>query len=447
MPLARVVEIMRQVTGALAAAHAEGVIHRDLKSDNIMLMDVDNGQDWAKVLDFGIAKIQEPVGQDPALTAPNLIIGTPQYMSPEQCSQSSELDARSDIYSLGVILYEMLAGHVPFTGDSPTAIMMRHLQEPPPSLVEERKDLPAAVSHVVTRAMAKRPEDRYQTVGELAEALTLAAGNNQTTATTGVAAANSAPDHGTARIVVPTATNRPALETSNTEHDEATIVVPPQTGRSAVIQTESINARPIPPPADFNLGRFVILSAIGLVVVVAVIYAVSSRNAKPSANDQNAQPLTSDPNNQPVKPAQPPTGQSEKGIAATAPAVPTNANTNSNTGLSAPPVETSDSNAVVGSSPIGNTKRRNNANNGNGEQQGNDNATGETQTDSNASDANANGARRQQPKPQPTLVDSNTNAEPTPVPSQKKRQSLPLPKPAVPTDAPPPPPADNTPAR
>src|SRR5215212_8259735 len=144
LSLERTVDIMRQVGGSLEAAHGEGVVHRDLKSDNIMLIDVGGG-DWAKVLDFGIAKIQEPVGQDPALTAPNLIIGTPQYMSPEQCSQASEIDSRSDIYSLGVILYEMLAGHVPFTGESPTAIMMKHLQDAPPSILEERQDLPAEV--------------------------------------------------------------------------------------------------------------------------------------------------------------------------------------------------------------------------------------------------------------------------------------------------------------
>src|SRR5437867_8639381 len=120
MSLGRTVAILRQVGDALQVAHSQNVVHRDLKSDNIMLLSTAGG-DHAKVLDFGIAKINEPEGEfDGGLTAPNLVIGTPQYMSPEQCSQDVEIDARSDIYSFGVILYEMLVGHVPFTGESPT---------------------------------------------------------------------------------------------------------------------------------------------------------------------------------------------------------------------------------------------------------------------------------------------------------------------------------------
>src|SRR5829696_7654872 len=176
LPLLRVVEITRQVGDALRAAHQQNVVHRDLKSDNIMLVDTMAG-DHAKVLDFGIAKINEPDGKrDAGLTAPNLVIGTPQYMSPEQCSQEGEIDARSDIYSLGVILYEMLVGHVPFTADSPTMVMMKHLQEPVPSVLDERSDVPPTVARVIARAMAKLPSHRYQTIAELVEDLTIASG-------------------------------------------------------------------------------------------------------------------------------------------------------------------------------------------------------------------------------------------------------------------------------
>src|SRR3989440_3540458 len=165
MPLDHVVEIIRQVAGALDAAHEQGVVHRDLKSDNIMLSQT-NGGDWAKVLDFGIAKIQQPEGaRDNDITAANLVIGTPQYMSPEQCSQSGPIDARSDVYSLGVIVFEMLVGHVPFTGESPTTIMMKQVQDDPPSILSERPELPASIDRLVKKALAKQPIDRYQTAG------------------------------------------------------------------------------------------------------------------------------------------------------------------------------------------------------------------------------------------------------------------------------------------
>ncbi|HEX8685908.1 MAG TPA: serine/threonine-protein kinase, partial [Pyrinomonadaceae bacterium] len=222
MTLARTVVIVRQVAGALEAAHTEGVVHRDLKSDNIMLEEATGG-DWAKVLDFGIAKIQQTERSvhetDPGLTAPNLIIGTPQYMSPEQCSQASDIDTRSDIYSFGVIVYEMLAGHVPFTGDSPTAIMMKHIQDPPPSVLDERKDLPDEVGRVVARALAKRPEDRFQKASELSAALAASA---EGAPLSGAAAVPAVLD--TERIGSPTSPNEPARTTVARDDDEATVV-------------------------------------------------------------------------------------------------------------------------------------------------------------------------------------------------------------------------------
>src|SRR5207253_4862705 len=167
----RTVEIVRQVAGALDAAHGQGVVHRDLKSENIMLVR-HNGDEWSKVLDFGIAKIQQPQGfRDVDITEANLVVGTPQYMSPEQCSQTGPLDHRSDIYSLGIIIYEMLAGRVPFTGESPTVIMMKQVQDAPPSVLQARPDLPTSVDSLLKKALAKQPGDRFQTAGEFSAAL------------------------------------------------------------------------------------------------------------------------------------------------------------------------------------------------------------------------------------------------------------------------------------
>jgi serine/threonine protein kinase len=346
MPLPRVVEIIRQICGALEAAHAEGVVHRDLKSDNIMLIDIGGG-DWAKVLDFGIAKITEKVGQDPALTAPNLIIGTPQYMSPEQCSQAAEIDSRSDIYSLGVILYEMLVGHVPFTGESPTAIMMKHLQEPPPSVLEERKDLPAAVGRVVTRAMAKRPEDRFQTVSDLSEELASAAEEDPAASSASSVAAST--ERATNRIIVTTGPNEAPRNTSNEDRDEAT-VVRPRVETPAPVEAEIFSTEVAEPVESFHPWRIVIPAVAGLLVIFAVVYALTRNSSAPAAND-NSQPLTIEQGSQPVQPAGTPTGTGEQGI--TPNATPTTPGTDPN----ATPV-TTNPNATPGASvPSGNENR------------------------------------------------------------------------------------------
>src|SRR5205807_8767954 len=111
---------------------------------------------------------------NPAITAASLALATPQYMSPGQCSQAGSIDARSDIYSLGVIVHEMLAGHVPFTGESPTVIMMKHVQDRPPSILAARADLPAGIDQAIAKALAKQPADRFQTAGEFSAALSRA---------------------------------------------------------------------------------------------------------------------------------------------------------------------------------------------------------------------------------------------------------------------------------
>jgi serine/threonine protein kinase len=323
MPLPRVVEIIRQVGGALEAAHAEGVVHRDLKSDNIMLLS-SSGTDYSKVLDFGIAKIKEPEGAyDPRLTAPDFVLGTPQYMSPEQCSQSPDIDARSDIYSLGVILYEMLVGHVPFTGDSPTAIMLKHLQQPAPSVLAERNDVPEAIGHVVARALEKRPEVRYQTVGELVEDFTIAAGM-ETAGASSSANTNRAPaptaqhladDVGEETLVRPRLTRE---------------IEPPVTPPDVPSFVRSMSGQMSAPNTNFNPWKVLVPSAIGLLVIFGVIYAFT-RNSQPTNPITTGSTLAADPNSQPVEPAKPPTGESEAGIPAggsTNQAVNTNINAN-----------------------------------------------------------------------------------------------------------------------
>ncbi|HKV42963.1 MAG TPA: bifunctional serine/threonine-protein kinase/formylglycine-generating enzyme family protein, partial [Blastocatellia bacterium] len=159
--------IMSQTCAAVQAAHAKGIIHRDLKPDNIWLLKMEDGSERVKVLDFGIAKLKA-TSESNTLTQKGMIVGTPYYMSPEQC-RGEELDARSDIYSLGIILYEMLTGKVPFEGTTPLAVVLKHNTEQPKPLHFLRPDIPEAVEKVVMRAISKKRDDRQASATELAQ--------------------------------------------------------------------------------------------------------------------------------------------------------------------------------------------------------------------------------------------------------------------------------------
>ncbi len=158
--------IASQVAEVLDFAHANGIIHRDIKPGNILF-----GDDGAMVADFGIARAVTLAAGD-SLTDSGLAVGTPAYMSPEQASGERHIDGRSDIYALGCVLYEMLAGEPPFTGPTPQAIVARHFKDAPRSLRIIRPAIPAGVEAVIERALAKVPADRFETAEKFIEALT-----------------------------------------------------------------------------------------------------------------------------------------------------------------------------------------------------------------------------------------------------------------------------------
>jgi len=174
IPRERAIPILIQVCGALQEAHDLGIVHRDLKPENIFLSRQGGITDYPKVLDFGLAKVTERQMNPGSiiLTQEGMVFGTPEFMSPEQ-AQGKTLDARSDIYSLAVILYEVLTGKLPFTAKSPMEYIQKHVTEPIIPLSERvpERRFPKELDLVLARALSKKPEQRYQTAADFAEAL------------------------------------------------------------------------------------------------------------------------------------------------------------------------------------------------------------------------------------------------------------------------------------
>lgn len=168
----RAVEILCQVCAAIQVAHNNKVIHRDLKPDNIIVVNPGE-KETVKVLDFGIAKMLEanqPADEQMVLTKRGMLIGTPQYMSPEQC-QGKDLEPTSDLYSLGLIAYEMLSGRMPFTSATPMGYIAKHMREDPAPLRSIAPQVPSSIERVIMRTLEKEPEARPQSASALAEAL------------------------------------------------------------------------------------------------------------------------------------------------------------------------------------------------------------------------------------------------------------------------------------
>jgi serine/threonine protein kinase len=189
LPIGDVVRILREVADALAYAHARGVVHRDIKPGNVLL----SGR-HAVVTDFGVAKALEASGGDKATTV-GMAVGTPLYMSPEQAMAQPDIDARADIYSLGILGYEMLAGRLPFKADTPQGILSAHVMEQPRDIREARPGVPETLAVAIMRCIEKNPADRWQTADELVAQLESVV----TTPSGGGTPTHTRPVHGVAR--------------------------------------------------------------------------------------------------------------------------------------------------------------------------------------------------------------------------------------------------------
>ncbi len=252
-PIERAVRITRQIAAALSAAHTNGVIHHRLNSKNVLLAHMTGESETVKVLDFG-----SDVSNENGVFGEETDLRDLAYLSPEQNSSVSKADERSDIYSLGVILYEMLAGEVPFTAENPTDLMKKQAENPPAPLSAFRNDLPVYIEPIVIKALAKNPEMRYQTANEFAEELNRVTKN----------------------------------------FDEAKAIVVPNT------EDNTTN----------NLWKTAFVVLAGIVgLSAAMIYFTQSKQTNPTTQ------LQTDINGQPVQPLNPATGMNEQGASSLMP--------------------------------------------------------------------------------------------------------------------------------
>jgi serine/threonine protein kinase len=169
MDIGRAVRLGAQIAEGLGAAHAVGVIHRDIKPDNIMVVGVGEKEE-VKLMDFGIARLRD-TGAMTRLTRSGVLMGTPAYMAPEQIEGGGDVSERTDIYALGLVLYEMLSGGAPFRASTPGTVLVKQLREMPVPLRKLRAEVPAAVEKVVMQALEKKPQSRQRDMEEVAQGL------------------------------------------------------------------------------------------------------------------------------------------------------------------------------------------------------------------------------------------------------------------------------------
>ncbi|MBZ0294102.1 MAG: protein kinase [Anaerolineae bacterium] len=253
MPLSEVEVMLRQISSALDYAHRRGVVHRDIKPDNILL----DSEGHVMLADFGIAKILEG---ETGLTTTGGVLGTPAYMSPEQ-GQGLPVTHQADIYSLGVIVFEMLTGRAPFSADTPMQVVLKHITEPVPNILQEVEDLPPALEPVMRRVLAKNPEERYSSAMDFAQDFLRAI------------------HQGTTAIKLKPSMIPPAIQvTSSAQPSTNPSVVPPPQTPTGEMRPAGALTNPL-----VLLGGFAIIAIAMVAVVMLVVSNTGPRAAAPAS--------------------------------------------------------------------------------------------------------------------------------------------------------------------
>jgi eukaryotic-like serine/threonine-protein kinase len=282
LPYNEVAYLLTQVASALDYAHRQGVIHRDIKPSNIMVDAEGNGF----LTDFGIARIVESAGE--GLTGTGMAIGTPGYMAPEQ-GLGVPITHRADIYALGVMLFEMLTGQQPFSAETPMAVILKHINDPVPQIAQLNPALPPAINHVIQRAMAKKPDDRFATASEMARSLTVGLGPSEPSAPVHLQAAASE-----------TIEKLTALREAMPRHTGSTSTKPEPSFRPSTGQGPAPASSTPMPISTGTMSRGTVQGAFlgaGVVLVLALLAAgallfISNKNSADATASAQAQSAT-----------------------------------------------------------------------------------------------------------------------------------------------------------
>ncbi|MBN1654054.1 MAG: protein kinase [Deltaproteobacteria bacterium] len=297
LSIGRAVDIATQCCEALEAAHKKGIVHRDMKPENVFITKREDETDFIKILDFGISKVLEAAKEPKTdrLTWDGAPMGTPQYMSLEQLNGCGDVDFQTDVYATGVVLFEMLTGHLPFEAPTFAGLVTKIANEAPPSLVKWRPDIPPALEAAIHRSLAKNRQERFSSMAEMAEAIAPFSSE-------------------TSRVIIPTATNRastlpgvvsqpPEALDENPQGSAASELEPDANGRSTLPGIGSQPPEPIGENpeasadideaiASLGLPKTKLRSAGGLIGAVAVVAAIIFALAH--SKDGNKAPKTPD---------------------------------------------------------------------------------------------------------------------------------------------------------